>query len=165
MGCSLVGEQGRPAGRAVAEPPAGVPLPAGTGCTPRGRLLPAALPAACRCGSAAPTAGLGAHWAYCHPLLGRYFSKRGCKSQSLLFQHMRVCSLLVKRVQRTESVFTAVAGELCSPVACRCSNLQPPEGKRSVCKPECESCCSPRARSTLPVRMWTALLLAGELKN
>lgn len=75
-----------------------------------------------------------------------------------------VGSLLVKRVPRTESVFTAVA-ECCSPVACRCSNVQPP-GTESACKPEAHivflSSC---IHSTLPACTWTAPLLEDELKT
>lgn len=136
------------------------------GCMPQGQLLPTAVPAACRCSSGAPTSGLGAYWADCHPLLRMFFSKLGCKSQSLVFQHTQVCSLLVTLVQRTESVIIAIAGELCSPVFCRCSNLQPREEKDGACKPARASVllcfCGPSAS---PVCTWTVLLLEDELKN
>lgn len=75
MGCSAW---------ALAEPPAPGPLPAGT------RLHAPGTAPACWCSSGAPTSGLGAHWAQCHPLLRMCFSQLGCKSQSLLFQHQLV---------------------------------------------------------------------------
>lgn len=98
--------------------------------------------------------------------LRMYFPKLGCKSPSLLFQHMQVCSLLVKLVQRTEPAFTAVAGEICSPAACRRSSLQPPEETDGVCKPERASVLlSLCARSALPVCVRTAVPLEDELKS